>query len=163
MKSLVVFYSLSGNTRFIAEQIAAATNGDILELKPLKDVKSKGVSKYFWGGRQVFMKTCPALAVFDKDPGDYDLIFIGTPVWAGTFAPALRSFFASAELANKKVAPFCCYAGSQGRSLRCMCEELEGNDVVGEIGFKDPLVHGREGQGEKAREWSKGILAAESG
>ena len=162
MKTLVIYYSLSGNTRFIAEQIAAATNADLLELKPRKEINARGFSKFFQGGKQVMTKAQPQLVELDKDPGNYDLIFIGTPVWAGTYAPAIRTFLSCFDLAKKKIALFCCFGGSKGSSLRNLGEALEGNDIVGEIGFKDPLKHGREGKGQKVREWAGGILAGES-
>ena len=80
MKKLVVFYSFESNTKFIAENIAGEINADILELKPKKDIRSRGFMKYFWGGRAMTMKTRPELMPLDKNPQDYDLLFIGTPV-----------------------------------------------------------------------------------
>lgn len=47
MKNLVVFYSLEGNTKFIASQIAKKVNADILELKTKKEYPNKGFKKYF--------------------------------------------------------------------------------------------------------------------
>ena len=49
MKKLVVFYSYEGNTKFIAKTIAESINEDILELKPVKDMDSKGFMKFIWG------------------------------------------------------------------------------------------------------------------
>ena len=46
MKKLVIFYSFEGNTKYIAENIAEAVDADILELKPVKDIKSNGFMKY---------------------------------------------------------------------------------------------------------------------
>ncbi|HQP91981.1 MAG TPA: flavodoxin, partial [Candidatus Omnitrophota bacterium] len=87
MKKLIVFYSLDGNTRFIARAIAESTGADMMELQPRVQPELKGFMKYLWGGRQVFMKEKPQLLSFQKNPQDYDLIFIGTPVWAFTYAP----------------------------------------------------------------------------
>ena len=67
MKNLVVFYSLEGNTKFIASQIAKKVNADILELKTKKEYPNKGFKKYFWGGRSVLFNQKPELMEYDKD------------------------------------------------------------------------------------------------
>ena len=95
MKSLVIFYSFEGNTKLMAENIAQTAEADVLELKPKKEIQSKGFMKYFWGGKAAMMKEKPELLPFDKNIQDYDLIFIGTPVWAWTYSPPLNSFFSS--------------------------------------------------------------------
>ena len=51
LRSIVIFYSYEGNTRFIANTISKEIYADILELKPKKDMNSKGFMKYVWGGR----------------------------------------------------------------------------------------------------------------
>ncbi|MFX0059578.1 MAG: flavodoxin family protein, partial [Candidatus Heimdallarchaeota archaeon] len=89
---LIVYYSLTGHTKFIAETIKAAINADILALKPVKELKSDSSMKYMWGGAQATMKKKPKLEEFSIDPLAYDLIFLGTPVWAWTFTPPIRSF-----------------------------------------------------------------------
>ena len=93
MKTLVVYYSLEGNTKFIAETISKTVGADLLELKPIKDISSTWFMKYFWWWRQVMMKEKPELKAFDKDLDKYDLIFIGTPVWAFNYTPAIYTFF----------------------------------------------------------------------
>ena len=92
MRNLVVFYSLEGNTRLIAESIAKAINADVLELKTKKKYSDKGVKKYFWGGKSVIFKEKPEILYLDKDVNQYDNIFIGTPIWVGTYAPPFNTF-----------------------------------------------------------------------
>ncbi len=153
MRLLVIYYSLEGNTRFIAGQIAEATGADLLELKTLAE-PPEGFKKYFWGGRQVMTKEKPALASFEKDPAVYDLIFIGTPVWAFSFAPALRTFFSQVLLRGKKLALFCCSGGGPGRTLSHMEESLGNNTIVSRIAFVEPL-RAREKNAALARAWAK--------
>lgn len=153
MKKLVVYYSFDGNTKFIAQIIAEAVGADMLELKPLAEPKSHGFSKYIWGGRQVFFKEKPPLAAFDKKPSDYDYIFIGTPVWAWTYAPALGTFFSQTQLKGKKIALFCCSGGGPGKTFNNMKEKLAGNEIVSEMGFIEPL-RDQESNAQKARQWA---------
>jgi len=115
--TLVVYYSYEGGTRLIAQTIAAALHSDIMECRPTKDIKSKGLMKYVWGGRQVVFKTHPQLEPFEKNPAEYDTIIIGTPVWAFTYTPAIRSFLSQANLQQKKIGLFCCHEGTKGKTL----------------------------------------------
>ncbi len=139
MKSLVIYYSFEGNTRFIAEAVAREIKSDVLELKVKNDIKTKGFLKFLWGGKQVLQKKTPDLLPFDKNPEDYEIIFIGTPVWAFTFAPALRTFFKDVKLKNKKIALFCTHEGSAAKTFDDMKKELENNDIISENDFAGVL------------------------
>ena len=158
MKKLVVFYSLEGNTKLIAGSIAEEVNADIVELKPKKDISSKGFMKYVWGGKAVTMKTKPELLPLDKNPRDYDLLFIGTPVWAWSYAPALKTFFSEYELSRKKIALFCCHGGGKGKIFDKMKDALNITDILGVIDFKDPLKNNSDVNVQKAKDWAKKIV-----
>jgi len=118
MKNWLYYYSLNGNTKFIAGQIALETGADVLELKPKTDIPEKGFMRYLWGGREVMAKQTPLLSDPGKKAEEYEMIFIGTPVWAFSFAPAVRSFFKNVHLENKKIALFCCSAELKGKRSR---------------------------------------------
>ena len=139
---LVIYYSLDGYTKLVAETIAKGINADILELKPERELlKVSGIarfSKYLWGGRQVIMKETPILLPFEKNIDDYGLLIIGTPVWAFTFAPPLRTFFSNVKMKGKKIALFCTHEGTKGKTLENMRKELLGNEIIGEIDFRRP-------------------------
>ncbi len=159
MKALVVYYSLEGNTRLMAETIAATLGADLLELKPIDDIKPGGFMKYVWGGRQVVKKKKPELTPLAKNPQDYDFIILGTPVWAWSFTPALRSFFDQVKLTGKKVALFCCHGGGKAKTLELMKAELAGNQVVAETDFLEPASQNKELNLAKAAEWAKLITS----
>ncbi|NMM62520.1 flavodoxin [Clostridium sp. P21] len=158
MRTLVVYYSLEGNTRFIAETIARSINGDILELKPEKDVPSKGFLKFILGGKQAVFKERPKLKNLEKNIEDYDVIFLGSPVWAGTFAPAFNTLFSKMKIENKKVALFGCYGGQSGKIFENFKKYLTKSTVVGEIGFKDPLKNDKELNENRVEKWTKNIV-----
>ncbi len=80
MNILIIHYSFKGNTAFIAQTIAAHLKGDIIRLKPVKEMTSTGFSKYLWGSKQVIMKERPKLEPFNQDYGKYDYVFVGSPV-----------------------------------------------------------------------------------
>ena len=156
MRSLVVYYSLEGNTRFVAGVLAQAVGADILELKVLA-CAPRGFKKYFWGGRQVMAKEKPALAPLDRDPAAYDLIWIGTPVWAFSFSPAVRTFVSQTPLKDKKIALFCCSGGGPGPTLSRMAKELVGNVVVGQKHFVEPL-RDKDKNASSARAWAADVV-----
>ena len=158
MKSLVIYYSLTGNVKFLAEAMAKTIDADLLELELAeKDMNPKGFMKFLWGGKQVFSKKQPELLLFDKNPEDYDLFIIGTPVWAWTYAPALRTFFANTNLSNKKIALFCCHGGGKGQTLQKMKAALGDNDFIGEIDFFEPLKR-YASKKQQAIEWARSFI-----
>ena len=93
MKKLVVFYSYTGHTKMIAENIQRKFNCDILEITP--DIQK-----------------------IDKNINEYDEIIIGTPVWWYTIAPVIRTFLTQNDLSNKTIKPFATNAGWLGHTFQ---------------------------------------------
>ncbi|WP_028856257.1 flavodoxin family protein [Psychrilyobacter atlanticus] len=158
MKKIVIFYSFEGDTKMIAENIAQAIDADILELKPKQDLKSKGFMKYVWGGKAAITHKQPELLPLNKDINSYDILFIGTPVWAWTYAPALNTFFSAHLLLDKKIALFCCHGGGKGKIFDHMNDALKDNQILGEIDFQDPLKNNTDKNIEKAKKWAEKII-----
>lgn len=157
MKIAVVYYSLEGNTRKIANEIATRLNGDIYELKEVKSkVPKKGFSKFFWGGKQVFMKETPDLEKINLNIEEYDCIFIGTPVWSFTYSPAIRSFLKNYQIKGKKIGIFCCHSGGLKNTIQNMKDALVGNEFIAEIDFIDPLKNEVESN-QKIEQWLSNI------
>ncbi|MDD4294022.1 MAG: flavodoxin [Candidatus Omnitrophica bacterium] len=158
MKALVVFYSFNGNTRLIAEAVAKAVDADLLELKPIKEIAPKGFMKYFCGGRAVIMNLMPELYRYNVNIDYYDVLFIGTPVWAWSYAPPLNTFLSTSKIEDKKIALFCCHGGVKGAIFRKMKAMLGNNTFLGEADFKEPLKRNADNNVKKAVEWSKDIF-----
>lgn len=106
MKTLVVYYSLEGNTKEAAEKIAKDISADILELKPVKDVPKEGGKKFLFGGIKAVFGTGTKLQKIESNPLDYDRIILGTPVWAGKPAPAIKTFLKKYEVKDKVTSLF---------------------------------------------------------
>lgn len=151
-KKLVIYYSFDGNTAFIADQIVKRLQADILALRPDKEPKTHGFLKYFWGGKMVYMKESPNLEGFTVIPQNYDVIFIGTPVWSWTFAPPLRSLFAKDLFHQKKIVLFCCNGGNKGKTFEDMRNNLKDNNIISEMDFYEPLRN-QESNVEKINSW----------
>ncbi|GIM30417.1 flavodoxin [Clostridium polyendosporum] len=159
MKAVVIFYSLEGNTRLIANTISEELKAEIVEIKPKRQIPSSGLKKYFWGGKQVVLKERPEIEEINIDFSKYDLIVFGTPVWAGRFAPVFNTFFNKYKIRDKRIALFCCHGGGkEGKTFIEFKEHLKGNEFIGEVDFKDPLKRNSNDHILKAKEWINNII-----
>lgn len=141
MRTLLVYYSLEGNTEYAAERIAAATGADLLRLVPRKAYADKGFAKFFWGGKSAVMAEKPDLEPYTVDIAAYDRIIIGFPVWASTFTPPIRTFLSrhKEELARRKVAVFACQSGKGAEKAFAKLRQYSGiASFEAEAVFIDP-------------------------
>lgn len=100
MKTIIVYYSLEGNTAYAADAIAAQLGADVLPLIPVKAYPTGKVSKLVWGGKSAVMSEAPKLQPYTFDAAAYDRIIFGFPVWASTIAPPLRTFIRENNLSG---------------------------------------------------------------
>ena len=139
LKTAVGYFSLEGNTRYAAEKIALEIGADLYALKPLKEYPRGGFGKYFWAGKSAMFKERPRLQAIRVDAAPYDLVVLGTPVWAGSYAPPLRTFFREHRLEGKRAALFaCCSGGSADRCFEGLKREVPGCKVLGALRLIDP-------------------------
>lgn len=134
-KRLVMFFSLTGSTRLIGKAIAKELGADIEEVVPVKHYPLRGAWLYLYGGLQAMLGSTPPLEQGLLDPRDYEVVIIGTPVWAGRMVPPIRSFLQSVGLQGKQVAYFSTYKGNEGQSLKEMVEAGK-TASLGEKSFK---------------------------
>ena len=134
-KVLVLYYSQTNNTRTVAEAIAGKLGADTEEIVALNP---------YDGDFQATIGRCmqereagiiPEIEPVKADLASYDIIFLGYPIWFGTFAPPMGAFVKSADLAGKKIVPFCSF-GSGGldssiRDLKAAQPEAEILDGYG--------------------------------
>lgn len=140
MKKLVVFYSLDGNTKFIAQNLAQKLGAEILELKPEKEIPKSEPLKHFLGGKQVLLKETPKLKKYDINLADYNIIIIGTPVWAYNFSAPIRTFLKENKIQNKKIILFCTNKGFLGKTFDNLKNELKDNEIIAQIEFQNVLA-----------------------
>ena len=112
MKTLIVYYTLEGNTHYAAKKIASLLDADMLRIKPVKTYPRKGFRKYLWGGKSAVMAETPELEPYTFDASAYDRIVFGFPVWAGNVTPPLRTFIKENDLSGKRFAAFACQSGA---------------------------------------------------
>ncbi|MEI7942615.1 MAG: flavodoxin [Candidatus Riflemargulisbacteria bacterium] len=141
-KTIIVYYSFEGSTKFIADYLAEKLGAEILSLKPEKEISTHGFMKYFFGGRQAVMKIKPPLIKYVFDVNKYDTIILGCPIWAGPIAPPLRTFLSENKIEGKKVAFFCTHKGGKGKVLEVAQKLLSnGNEYLGSMDINSPLTN----------------------
>ena len=109
MKSLVVSYSRTNTTRKLAEKIAGEINADIEEIKP--KVNYQGKIGYVRGGKDAMSEKIIDLEELKYNPEDYDVVYIGGPIWASKAANPLISYLNQNSFRNVK---FFLTAGKSG-------------------------------------------------
>lgn len=138
-KNLIIYFSLTENTDFIAKKLSKDLDADILELKPTLDLKKWGFLKMFIGGAQVLLNILPKIEYRDININDYENIIIGSPVWAGSYVPALKAFFKKEKIEDKNIGLFVCCNGGEGHTIKELKENLDGNNFLASAVFVDTL------------------------
>jgi len=136
MKALVVYYSRTGTTKILGEAIAKGLGAEAEELIDQK--KRLGLRPFRWliAGMDARRKKLTSIKV-QKPPQDYDLILIGTPIWASRMTPAVRTYLESQNLEGKKVGLFC--TGGNGDRERYFDElklMVPKSTLVGTLGVR---------------------------
>jgi flavodoxin len=112
-KYLVLYYSQTSNTKAVAEEIAGYLGADIEEILAMQpyDGDFQATIERCMQEREQGVK--PEIQPLVADVSKYDVIFIGYPVWFGTYAPPVAALLDGVDLSGKKVVPFCTF-GSGG-------------------------------------------------
>ncbi len=148
---------MSGNTKYVADKIAdgikAAGEADIIRIEPKKAYPDKGAGKFFWGGKSAVMGEKPALQPYEFNIDKYDRIIFGTPVWASTFVPPLRTFInENPDVKDKKIAVFTCFSGGGAdKAIEKMKKYIGIERFEAELILVDPKDNQKHEDDEKIR------------
>lgn len=112
-KTLIVYFSRTGNTRTMAERIRERTGGDIFEIVTTPPYPADYKECTQQAKRELEQNFRPRLrAPKVANLREYDVVLIGYPVWWGRIPPALMTFLDENDLSGKTIAPFCTHGGS---------------------------------------------------
>ncbi|MBP2635277.1 MAG: hypothetical protein H6Q72_1184 [Firmicutes bacterium] len=133
-KALVVYYSYTGNTRALAEQIRQSVDGDIFEIQPVTPYSTDYDTVVNQGKKEVESGYKPPLKKKVDNLSSYEVIFVGTPIWWYTIAPPVATFLSESELAGKTIIPFCTHGGyGAGHSLEDIKKLAPKSQVLDEL------------------------------
>lgn len=132
-KILVVYFSYSGNTKQVAENIQKKLNADIFEIKTVKQYSSDYDTVVDEAQNEQNDNARPELSTTLDHIEQYDTVIIGYPIWWGDMPMAVYTFLDNYDLSGKTIAPFCTNGGSglSGTDKNIQNEEKEATVLEG--------------------------------
>ena len=150
---LVVYYSRTGKTRLVAEQLARLLDADLEEIREEKG--RSGVLGFLGAGRDA-MRKAPARLVSEHTRGGRKAVVLGMPVWAWAPPPAARAYLAQCPPAEAKLCAFCTHGGGGGKRLFRALGELVPGGVSLAFEWKNPRADDPE-LAAALKEWAQKV------
>ena len=136
-KVLVLYYSQTSNTKAVAQEIATRLGADMEEIVAVNP---------YDGDFRVTIERCmmertqgtvTEIQPIASDLAKYDVVFIGYPIWYGTFAPPVITFLDQTDLSGKKIVPFCTFgSGGLDSSVKDLMEKQPKAEVLPGYGVR---------------------------
>ena len=136
MKTLITSYSRSGHTDWLAHELAALCSADLERIQDANSSRS-GLLGYLRSGWQAIRGTQAAIRPATRDPGGYDLVVIGTPVWNWSLSAPVRAYAAAHSARFKQVAFFCTEGGSGEQRVFMELQRICGRAPVATLAVKE--------------------------
>lgn len=154
MKAAVIYYSKSGHTRRVAEQIAKALGA---ELDEVRERRKRGLLKIIVDG---IRSRTPEIDAPELSMDSVDLIVLGTPVWGSRPAQAIEVFLSKARFSNKPIALFCTMGGTgDAKTFQWIESRLSDNRVVGHLSFSRPQLRDAQAVAERISVWTEDLAS----
>lgn len=131
---LVAYFSNTGNTRAVAEQIADYTGGDLAEITRTQPYGDLSLAQ-----EEILSGARPEISVSVDNVEDYDVIFVGYPIWWDEAPAMIATFLESYDFSGKTIAPFCTSASDDiGNSLHIFTELCPDADIAEGLTANNP-------------------------
>jgi flavodoxin len=137
-KTLIVYHSRSGYTRRVAQALARRLGADLDEIRIVQPMN--GAMGYLMCAIEAIAGLTPALRPLRKDPADYELVVVGTPVWFWSPASPVRSWLMQHGRLRGRVAFFCTMGGSGAARAFAAMTELAGKVPAGTLALADRQI-----------------------
>ena len=139
MKTLVAYFSASGNTASLAKRVAQAAKADLFEIKPVEpytDADLRWTNPLARCNKEKIGKKNVPIADRVEDFDEYDLILIGFPVWYYAAPNIIETFVKSYDFSGKKVALFATSGGSDITKAPATLQPLMKGEIIGAKRFE---------------------------
>lgn len=155
-KVLVVYFSATGTTEGVAEHIADGLNAEIYEIIPEEPYTDADLNYNDNNSRSTIEmndpSSRPAISGSVENMEQYDIVFIGYPIWWGEAPRILSTFVESYDFSGKTVVPFCTSGGSGVGSSASNLEQL----TSGAAWMEGHRLNGSDSQ-DTVMEWVNGL------
>lgn len=132
-KTLIVYYSQSrGNTKRIAQMIQKKLNADMEAIEIVTPYSGSYDDIIDQGKNEIDRGFLPQIKPLQANINDYDRIYIGTPTWWYTMAPAVTSFLSKNGFVGKRVILFMTHGGWPGHTIKDMKKACKDAVIIGE-------------------------------
>jgi len=125
MKTLTVYYSRSGHTKKVAEAISKAMGSDLEEITEPRG--RGGIIGWLRSGREARGEKLSVINPSKYDPTNYDILIVGTPIWAGNISSPVRTYLTKAAGKTKRVAYFATLGGNDDSATYAAMEKITGH------------------------------------
>lgn len=136
-KVLVLYYSQTSNTKTVAQEIATRLNADIEEITLVEpyDTAFQATIDRCKADREKGIT--PEINPLKSNIADYEIIFLGYPIWFGTYAPPIASLLEQVDLSDKQVVPFCTFgSGGLESSVKDLTEKQPNAKILPGYGVR---------------------------
>lgn len=152
---LIAYFSRTGNTREMAQQIQKTTGGDLFEIVPLKPYPSAYGACVDQAKEEINAGYKPELKSKVDDISQYDIVFIGSPNWWSTVAPPVATFLSSYDLSGKTAIPFMTHGGGgSGHMVNDIKEFCLDSSVLDGLAINGSWVSGSQ---DEVNKWLRQI------
>lgn len=161
MKILVLYTTIDGNTEAVAERIAEKVGADVSKIVRVSKVRGYGLVSKLRCRFEILFNRRPGIFPFKWDPRDYDLIFIGTPVWYNSYNPVFNTLFEVIKIYDRKIALFSTGETDSQKALDRFAKKLQDSVILGRYHCIEPIWEDEDLETERilneAADWAQGI------
>lgn len=140
-KKLVLYYSETGTTKTVAQELQKQLGADIESIEPVTPYSGNFQETIQRGQREMQSGETPELKPLKSKMADYNVIFIGYPIWFGTYANPIITLVKEQDFAGKTVVPFCTFgSGGLNTSSDALKKALPKANIVQGYGVRTARV-----------------------
>lgn len=141
-KYLVVYYSQTGATQKVAHELVRLLDADTLRIEAEQPYNGTYAETIERCKKEMRNDELPKLKPINTELEDYDVVFLGYPIWFGTYARPIASLLTEVDFAGKKVVPFCTFgSGGLETSIKDLKQAIPDAQIQTGYGIRNARIN----------------------